>query len=58
MDEFSICLPAHADDVWVNALYVYMHIQRVEGLMLNMYTFTFRGLMDECLICIYALSEG
>ena len=32
----------------VNAHYVYIHIQRVDGSMLNMYICTFRELMGEC----------
>ena len=42
----------------MNAQYVYLYIQRVDGCMLNMYTCTFRRLMGECSICIPVHSEG
>ena len=53
-----MCIPALSYDVWVIAQYVYMHIQRVDGYMLIMFACTFRDLMDECSLCIYAHSEG
>ena len=35
----------------MNAQYVYLHNQRVDGRMLNMFTCTFRELVGECSIC-------
>ena len=40
----------------MNDQYVYLHIQKVDGCMLNMYTCTFRWLMGECSICIHGHS--
>ena len=37
MGDCSICIPAHSDSGWVNAQYLYLIIQTVEGWMLNMY---------------------
>ena len=31
MGECSICIPAHSDGGWMNAQYVYLRIQRVDG---------------------------
>ena len=42
----------------MNAQYVCIHIQRVDGRMLNMNTCTFRRWMGECSICIPAHSDG
>ena len=44
-DECSIFFPAHTDDVWRKAQYVYMHIQRVDGLIPKVFTYTFRRWM-------------
>ena len=57
MGECSICIHAHSDGGWVNAKYVYMHIQTVDERMLTMYTCTLRALMGECSICIPAHSD-
>ena len=51
MGEFSICVYAHTDDGWVNAQYLYMHIQTMDMRMLNMYTCTFRRCNGDCSIC-------
>ena len=48
MGECLICLPDYSGGGWVDAQYVYLHIQRVDGRMLNMYTYTFMELMGEC----------
>ena len=31
MGESSICIHAHSESLWVNAQYVYIHIQTVDG---------------------------
>ena len=42
----------------MNAKYVYLYIQRVDGRMFNVYTCTFGRLMGECSICIPVHSDG
>ena len=57
MGECSICIHTHSKGWWINAQYVYMYIQRVDGWMLIRYIDTFIGLKDECPICIHVHSE-
>ena len=58
MSECSICIHTHSGGGWVNAQYVYLHIQKMDRCMLNMYTCTFKRWMGECSICIPAHSNG